>query len=243
MAVRTGDWEWAVRHLAEVMANDLDPADRLVALEQRTIIVLLRGEDATDLLAEAEAIAGDNDELVSFLDERLAVRAWMAGERADAIVRWRRYAAYSPLNATMALAKAVRVSLWDGDLAAARTDLEAHVATANHGGGIDAARATMRAGIAALSGDRPAALRGYRDALRQWRDLGLAWDEALCGLDIALLLGADEADVRAAAERSREVFASVGARPFLERLEAALGSEAVTGGDAPSTTARVSSPA
>jgi hypothetical protein len=206
-------------------------------LEQRTIIVLFRGEDAADLLAEAAAIAGDNSELVAFLDERLAVRAWLAGDAAEATARWRRYAEFSPLNATMALAKSVRASLWAGDLAEAQADLEAHVATAKQGDGIDAARATMRAGIAALSGDRAAALRGYRDALRLWHDLGLAWDEALCGLDMALLLGLDEPDVRAAADRAREVFERLGARPFLARLDAAAADDPARASSAASSPA------
>lgn len=62
----------------------------------------------------------------------------------------------------------------------------------------------------------------YRDALRTMRDLGLDWDEALCSVDMATLLGPADPEVRAAAERAREILARLGAKPLLERLEAAL---------------------
>jgi hypothetical protein len=42
---------------------------------------------------------------------------------------------------------------------------------------------------------------------------------------MALLLGPEDADAAAAGERAREVFASLGARPFLDRLESAMATE------------------
>ena len=74
---------------------------------------------------------------------------------------------------------------------------------------------------AALDGRPTEALAGYRDALRRWRDLGLPWDEALAGIDMALLLDPTDPDVAAAVASSRAILERLGARPFLERLDRA----------------------
>src|SRR6478735_406866 len=53
--------------------------------------------------------------------------------------------------------------------------------------------------------------------------MGLPWEEALLGIDMATLLDAGEPEVVAAAARSREILTGLSARPFLDRLDAALG--------------------
>ena len=55
-----------------------------------------------------------------------------------------------------------------------------------------------------------------------WREIGLPWEEALVGIDMASLLDADEPEVIAAAARSREILTGLRAQPFLDRLESAL---------------------
>ena len=67
----------------------------------------------------------------------------------------------------------------------------------------------------------------FRVVREGFRDIGLPWEEALLGIDMATLLDAREPEVVAAAARSREILTGLGARPFLDRLEAALGREAV----------------
>jgi hypothetical protein len=122
----------------------------------------------------------------------------------------------------IALAMAARAALWMGDVSGAAGDLATLDASGVHGPAIDADRKTVQAGIAALE-DRPAeAIPLYREALRAWRDLGLAWDEALCGLDMATLLDPSEPEVRAAAESAREMLVRLGAKPFIARLDAAI---------------------
>jgi hypothetical protein len=97
-------------------------------------------------------------------------------------------------------------------------------------------RMTIRAGLAAME-RRPAdALGQYREALRGWHDLGLAWDEALTGIDMATLLEPSEPEVRSAAESAREILARLGAKPFLQRLDAAMARSTLAEG--PTTTAR-----
>ena len=73
-----------------------------------------------------------------------------------------------------------------------------------------------------MAGQAGDALLLYRDALRAWRDLGCRWDEALAGLDMAILLDPTHPDVAAAAARSREILGGLGAVPMLERLDEAM---------------------
>jgi len=108
-------------------------------------------------------------------------------------------------------------------------DLAALDSAGIHGLAIEADRATIRAGIAARQGRLGEALAGYRDALRSWAELGLAWDEALCGLDMALLLDPRDPDVRQIAESTREILVRLGAAPFIERLDAALAATPIPG--------------
>jgi hypothetical protein len=65
----------------------------------------------------------------------------------------------------------------------------------------------------------------YREALRGWRQLGLAFDEAVAGVELATLLAPSEremAEAPAAIAAARETLERLGARPFLARLDAAV---------------------
>ena len=58
----------------------------------------------------------------------------------------------------------------------------------------------IRAGIAALEGRSRDAMASTARLLREWRDLGLVWDEALCAIDMATLLDPSDPEVSAAAD-------------------------------------------
>jgi len=97
-----------------------------------------------------------------------------------------------------------------------------------HGPAIELRRTTLRAGIAALDGRTSEALALYREAREGWRDLPVPWEEALIGIDMATLLDPHEPEVQAAAARSREILTRLRARPFMDRLEAALARDTTT---------------
>ena len=81
--------------------------------------------------------------------------------------------------------------------------------------------ATIRAGIAALEGRGAEAATAYREALKGWRQAGLAFDEALAVTDMATLLPPNErasAEVQEAIAWARETLERLGAKPILERL-------------------------
>jgi hypothetical protein len=89
-----------------------------------------------------------------------------------------------------------------------------------HGPAIEAERAVIRAGMAALEGRTQEALAGYRIANAAWHALDLPWDEALTAIDMARLIGPDDPDVQNAAASGQEILARLGARPFLSQLDA-----------------------
>ncbi|HEY4189409.1 MAG TPA: hypothetical protein VGM28_03230, partial [Candidatus Limnocylindrales bacterium] len=100
-----------------------------------------------------------------------------------------------------------------------RRVIDRHEGLRVHGQAISVERVAMRAGLAALDGHAADAHAGYRDVLDSWRELGLAWDEAMTGLEMATVLDRSEPDVAAAIDRSIEIFDRIRARPFLERLQ------------------------
>jgi len=101
----------------------------------------------------------------------------------------------------------------------------------------DAVRSTVEAGIAMLEGRTPDARRLYADVLTRWQDLGLPTWLALCQLDIIETGALEPAERRRAADEARGFFERVGARPFIERLDAALAREPAATGSAGARTA------
>jgi class 3 adenylate cyclase/tetratricopeptide (TPR) repeat protein len=137
--------------------------------------------------------------------------------------------------ASIYLALAVRPALWGSDLARAREVARLLDADPRSGSTVTANRIAARAGIAALEGRRDEAVAGFREALTRCRDLGLDFDVARLSLDFVLLVGADHPATREAAAEAHAIFERVGARPYLERLDAAMASSAA--GRLPETTA------
>ena len=96
----------------------------------------------------------------------------------------------------------------------------------------------------ALDGRGDEALLGYRDALGHLRAIKVDLDLATATLDAVRLLGANDSTLAAAAEEARVVFDRVGARPYLELLQAAmdqLTTERPVRADPPSSTVPLAS--
>ena len=121
------------------------------------------------------------------------------------------------------LQRAMRAALWGGDIATAREIADRLEALPSPASNTSAARVAARAGIAALEGRPDEALEGYRDALSRHRAMGRAFEVACTDLDLVVLIRGNEPATREAATEARAIFERVGARPYLERLEAATG--------------------
>ena len=223
-AIRTGDWAWAIAEIHVTLTDDVGGIDRLNMLEASVSVRALRGDPIQDLIAEMMSLVGASDEpgILSAIWIARTADAFASGRLDEARVAAHRNGALVAEYLPLALATAARAALWMGDTAGAADDLAALDASGVHGAAVDADQATTRAGIAALDGRAAEALTVYREALRTWRDLGLAWDEALCGLDMATLLDPSEPEVQAAAESAREILVRLEAKPFIARLDAAM---------------------
>ncbi len=225
-ALRAGEWSWALKELEPALADRLEASDRITLLATAISIDACRGGSTAGPLEELIELVGSSLEpgIQGVNHSARAMVFFAAGRLAEARAAWHDLAEISTGNLAEAHARSARAALWLGDSAGAASDVAALDAAGIHGLAIEADRATTRAGIAALEGRSGEALVRYRDALRSWGELGLAWDEALCGLDMALLLDPAQPDVRAAAESAREILVRLGAAPFIERLDRAMAS-------------------
>ncbi len=219
-----GDWDWALPELDELLAADLEEADRMPVIEAIVRIRAWQGQDVDALVQELEGVARDASDpysrysaAVTRADLRLA-----HDDLAAAAEDYRRGAALSAGNAPNVLALAARAALLQRDAAGAAADLAALDATGAHGPWTESRRISIQAGLAALD-ERPAeALVLYVDALRRFRDLGVALDEALTAIEMATLLDPALPEVRAAADAAHAILDRLRARPFLERLDGAM---------------------
>ncbi len=223
-ALRTGDWPWAIGELDAALADELEVSDRAILLQTAVFIHAAMGDPVAGQLDEMTRVLGPATDptLRTTLELAAAFASFAAGRYSDARQAWHRVATLSESNLPDAMARAARAALWTGDASGAADDLAALDATGAHGPAMDADRVVIRSGLAALDGRPADALTGYRDALRSWRDLGLAWDEALTGIDMASLLDSADPEVGSAIESAQAILARLGARPFLERLDQVL---------------------
>ncbi len=223
----TGDWDWSISELGSQLSGELDRVDRAWFLGNTLVFRSWRGEATDEEWVSWELLTeGDDDPqtVADYLDIR-AARAIGEGRLADArrfaIASFTEVAGRSPSRRAVA----ARAALWSHDAAGAAEDLASIDETGMHGPAIELRRATIQAGIAALDDRTAEALSLYRGARDGWREIHVPWDEALTGIDMATLLDPREPEVQAAAARSREILTRLRARPFLERLDAALARE------------------
>jgi class 3 adenylate cyclase/tetratricopeptide (TPR) repeat protein len=223
-SLRTGDWASALVELEATLDEEFEPSDRAILLGAASALRALRGEPVGDRLDEIQLLVGESGDPQVRANASIAAAfaAFGTGDVDEARTAWLRAGSLALGVLPIALARAARAALWADQGAAARDDLTALDRSGFHGPAVEPDRRTIRAGIAALEGRTADALPLYREVLRAWRDLGLAWDEALCGLDMAVLLDPTDPEVRAAADSAREILTRLGAKPFLARLEAAM---------------------
>ncbi|MGH2406654.1 MAG: AAA family ATPase [Candidatus Limnocylindrales bacterium] len=225
-AIRVGEWAWAKTLVDEWLVNEITAYFYLELYVDRAVLAALTGGDPGSDLAEAERLvtAAKDPQYRSYCQWG---RAWaalcgdrLAEARREAIASAETTSYFVPIS----LPLAARAALWSGDAGDARALEDRMAMSVIRGQAIALDHATLRAGIAALEGRRAEAVMGYRDALRGWRALGLAFDEAMATLDMAILLAPTEremAEAPAALEAARETLTRLGAQPLLERLDAA----------------------
>jgi tetratricopeptide (TPR) repeat protein len=230
-AFRVGEWDWAVATLTEWLEADISTSGRIELTADLVRFLACRGKDATPLLAASRQLV----DKVS--DRQYAAYHWL-GEAWRLVAAGDLRGARAAVEEAMAASSifdipghtlAARIAIWRRDATTAKAELVALESTGIHGPAVDADRTTIEAGIAALEGRHAEAQAHYGQALEGWQSAGLRWEEALCGLDMGILLDPEAVTVRTAVERAREIFTEVGAAPFLARLDA-LGSRGASSG-------------
>ena len=219
IAVRVGEWDWAVGELEEAIAyDDRDVVARVRLAEMRG----MQGADVEEELTARAAEAADVTEVQApaGVSRARAVVALARGEfqRSLELAQASYRIAMEPDG--QALVAAARAAAWVGDAEALG---EAHRLLEEHPGRVPAAGAReARAALAAVEGRRSEALAAFMDALRRWRELGVQLEVGLCTLNFVTMLGASTPEAREAADDAGALFERLGARALQDRLAAAL---------------------
>ncbi|HWO11436.1 MAG TPA: hypothetical protein VNN80_18205, partial [Polyangiaceae bacterium] len=225
-AFLSGDWESALEELDAVIHGSvaLEPRDVILLLNNELVIRANRGDDITDGLAEIESMGKDMSGTIwhLFVADPQANAAMARGDLAQARSSYEEVAAADTSQAPEFFYRAFRAALWAGDLGEAKRLVAAQEQSGGYGPVILARRATMRAGIAALEGRATEALSSYREAMKVWRSSHCVWDEAMTGIDMAQLLDPSDPEVAEAIASTRSILERLAAKPYLERLEAAV---------------------
>jgi class 3 adenylate cyclase/tetratricopeptide (TPR) repeat protein len=220
-AIDLAEWEWAASRLAELQQESLPPETGLTWLTWPEVALKAFTGDfrsAREILAAARATLIDlHDEAsVASLEATIAF-AEGAIDRAHDLAREGIALGREWLNDI-----AARTALWAKDPERAESASRALDQTVRRGAFIDCKRQLAGAGLAVLEGRRAEGLALYQEGFRTLRELGAVFQLALAELDLIVLVGGDDPQVRSAAEEAREIFTRLGAKPFLKRLESAL---------------------
>jgi class 3 adenylate cyclase/tetratricopeptide (TPR) repeat protein len=218
LAMRLGDWDWAVAELATLEDMDLEDTDRLMAVSVTGVMRALRGEPRDDLIDEARRAQVSENSLKPLVDTLLTYDYIAEGQldRARPLLDESRSVSWAGDDWMWS----VRVAAWLRDangLAALRDEL---AASGRHGPVVDVLGWTIDAGLAGLAGRIPEAVNLYQRAFDEMDALGLKFDAALVGIDMARILDPSILEVQRAVQNSRVILSALGAIPFLERLSA-----------------------
>jgi hypothetical protein len=205
---------------------------------------LHRGLPIDDLLARLDVIAAAVSD-PSVPAEVLAHQASLALVAGDFPRAARLNLEAADLGAQISfiyLSFAVRAFLLAGDAEGARLALARHWRESPGNLIDDALGLAGEAGIAALDGRLDEAIAGYREAVERLEAIHIEWLVALLGFEFASLVGVDHPATREAVARSREIFERIGARPWLEKLDALEASPSAVPARSRATTAAAADP-
>jgi len=219
-----GDWDEALAEMESVLSDELDYKDRISLMCNAAIVHAARGEPIDATLEEVMRLGADipGEAWQTAYEDPKGNRALAQGKPVEARAAWRHLVELDASQASEFLYRSAVAGLWASDLAAAASDLDELEATGVHGRVATARRLSIQAGIAALEGRTSEAIHLYENALTAWRELRIAWDEALTAIAMTKLLDPAMPEVRRAAEASREFLVRVHAAPFIEQLDTAI---------------------
>lgn len=220
-----GSWQEALEEVAFVCDDLSGNYGQLVAghahYQLAEIYRLLGNPEAEASYRQAAELGGPTQPGLSLL--RLA-----QGEVDKAVLGIRRALAETPaqLDRLDLLTAAVTILLAAGDIDAARraTAELAGIAAVYTSAGVQAELAAARGAVALSEGDPAAALTLLRSAARCWREIDVPHAVATVSVLIGLACRAvgDQDAAQIEFESARSIFARLGARPDLQRVEELL---------------------
>ena len=218
-----GAWDEAVGLWQTILAEDPEPADRLLPNFSLAFVAAARGEPIAGAAEEIVRLAAQvSDPQVSWASiDGPASIASAEGRLADAATLWRSGVPNYPASAVAWLWNAARHSIRLGDAESARADVAIIDERGVHTPRDEAERLGVRAGLAALDGQTAVAIRLYGDALRAFGELGAVFVGAQTTIEMATVLDPTIPEVGEAVESAREALTRLRARAYLEQLEAA----------------------
>ena len=226
-AIRVGEWVWARDQLEEALNVDPHPVGISELYADRAVLEAIGGDDPSAALADGERLrAGITDP--QYESYQRWARAWVAlagGRYTDAVAAADESVRVASYFGALAWPIGGRAAVWARDLDTARRIVADLDASTPRGRAIELDRVTLAAGVAALEGRTGEAITAYRDVIRRWGELGTPFDQALAGLDLAAVLPAEQlatAEVAGWLAEARATLETLGARPFLARLDELL---------------------
>ena len=189
------------------------------------IIAALRGDDAEARARQGlleDATVGSTS--LQDLGQLRYTEAWLALARGE-INESRRLAieshdAYAGAAGPLSGVLAARCAVLLGDAVLASKELSWLETNSVAAHWFERSRRSVRAGVLALAGRTDEALEAYRRVLDEWRAADLRLDLGFTLLERARLLGGVDAAAAAGRDEAVDIFRTMGADGFIDRLEA-----------------------
>ncbi len=217
-------WDSTVAEIDDPTVDAGGPLDEARRLYTLASIQIARGQSSDAAIRRLEELAAQMSDAFAWgsLHGILADRAMLAGDFALAADEGLLAASTDAQFSMLLLNDVLRATVWAGDLARA-TEVHRRIgADPSTGTQADAYRAAGRAGIAALEGRIDDAIGGYRDAIARYRAIGADIWVARAALDLVRLVGGKHPAGQDVAMEARAIFERVGAKRYLDLLDAAL---------------------
>ena len=225
-------WDEALALADQALASPLSLSDEARNLSISWLIRAARGEDGRSTVTRLDEIADATKESGE-IAAATAARAVLAfSDRDFATARDLLIQAADGFRslANVYLAEASHAAAWARDVTTLRTigeRLDAFEQAYLPSYRVE--RERTWASVAALEGDVANATARYGVALKSYADLGLDFDGARAASDAVWLLGTGDPVIAAAAEEAQALFEQLGAKPYLARLQEAIGRPRETG--------------
>jgi tetratricopeptide (TPR) repeat protein len=217
------DWDEQMERLRGALDTATVRGDRIRLRSFLAGLEATRGEDLSTLEQELEEMLGDSTDPDQhyFALQAMALAALVAGDAETAYLKAERAMGLPMQGAEGAAGLALRAAIWAGDHKGIRIAAAA-VIDAPYSGLLSRCFRRAAEGAVAFVDGRPAeAVSAIREATSGLDALGQPFDAAEMAVDAVILMPGDS-EIRRIAEEHRSVLESVGARPDIERLDAAL---------------------